>query len=88
MTPAGRSFVILEEYRLVVGDEDEWKRMGMWKQISVVVPNLELRFVIHPSINKGISIGHNINSFMAIKIHPVLPLSISPLQFGKPPMSC
>ena len=57
MTPAGRSFVILEEYRLVVGDEDEWKRMGMWKRISVVVPNLELRFVIHPSINKGIIEG-------------------------------
>ena len=77
MAPTSRSLVILKEYRLIVCDEDEGTQIGwiigqITGQISIGVPKLESHFVFRPSINEGLSIGHNIVSFMPVNIHPVL----------------
>jgi hypothetical protein len=85
MTPACCPFVVLEEYGLIVCDEDKRTRTRqMRKGIPVGIPDLESRFVIHPSINKGLSIGHNIISLMPINIHAIFLFAVAPLQLCKP----
>lgn len=87
MAPASLPFVVLKESGFIVGDKNERKGVGRARQgISVIIPKLESCFVFRPSINKGLSIGHHIFSFMAVEIHSICFLPISPLQLGKPPV--
>jgi hypothetical protein len=81
MIPTSCPFVVLKEYRLVVCDEDKGMQIGgqTRKGIRVVVPNLESCFVFHPSVNKGLLIGHDVVSLMPINIHAVFLFAIAPL---------
>ncbi len=90
MVPASLSFIILEEYRFIMGDKNKQMVAIRWmrKWIATIIPNLELHFVFHPSINKGLSIGYDIISFMPINIHSVLHFAVAPLQLCKPPLYC
>jgi hypothetical protein len=81
MIPTSCPFIVLEEYRLVMCDKDKGTQIGgqMRKEIPIVVPNLESCFIFRPSINKGLSIGHNTVLLMFINIHAVFVFAIVPL---------
>lgn len=86
MAPENLPFVVLEEGGFVVCDKNEGQRTrGLCKAISVVVPNWESSFVFRcPSMDKFLSICHDIVSLMAVNIHPILHFSVSPIHFCKP----
>ncbi len=90
MVPTGLPFIILKERGFVMGDKDKGTRISWMMRIgnAIAVPNLEMGFVICPLINKGLSIGHNIVSFMTVNIHPIFHLVVAPLQFSKPSFCC
>ena len=93
MTPPSCSFIVLKEYGLVMCHKDKgtWIEQMSWrdlKGIPIGVPQLELHFVIHPSINEGLSIGHNVVSLMPVNIHAIFLFAVAPLQLCKPSLCC
>src|SRR5258708_37956551 len=70
-------------------DKDKGTTMG-WKANGIVtaIPKLESHFIFCPSINEGLSIGHNVVSFMTINIHSFLHFMVVPLQLCKPLLYC
>ena len=79
-----------------MGDEDKsetasglWDReaMGERELIPVVVIEVEASFVLLEALHKGGPVLYNVITFMAINIHTVLPLPISPSQPVHPTMS-
>jgi hypothetical protein len=51
---------------------------GSWEFVTIVVPNVEVPFILLESINKSVSIFHHIFMLVAIDIHPILLFSIFP----------
>ncbi len=87
MSLACLPLVILIECWLVICDEDEWKWMRRTCECCAnirIIPNMEMLFVFGPLIDKHVSIGHHIVSFVAINIHPIWLVSVLPVQFCKP----
>ena len=89
--------VVLKECQLVVGDKDKsetasglWDReaMGEWELIPIVVIEVEALFVLLEVLHEGGPVLYDVVMFMAINIHTILPLPISPSQPVHPMMSC
>jgi hypothetical protein len=55
-----------------------------WEFIPIVVPNMEVSLVLLKSINKFLSVFHDIFTLMAVDIHPIPLLSVLPPKFGQP----
>jgi hypothetical protein len=62
------------------------KACWVWKFVPIVVPNMEAPLVLLKSINKFLSVFHNIFKLVAINIHPIPLLSILPPKSGQPAM--
>lgn len=88
MAPGSRPFVVLKEHRLVVCDKNKGTRKGATERIRIVVQKWESRFVICPSMNERVSIGHDVVSLMPINIHPVFFFAVAILQLCKISLCC
>ena len=91
MVPTGLSLIILKECGFVVSDKDEAAQircMRKGKGIFIIIPKLEMCFVIHPMTDKCMLIGHNIVSLMPVNIHSVLYFTVAPVYLCEPPLCC
>ena len=87
MAPASRPFVILEEDGLIMSDENEGTQIGQTRKgIPIIVPKLKSHFISRPSMNEGLSIGHDVVSLVPVNIHSVFLFAVVPFQSCKPPL--
>jgi hypothetical protein len=84
--------VVLVKRGLIMCDEDkaEWAVIGKrepiraWEFVSIIVPLVEAEIISFPSLNKRMSISHNILPFMAINVHPVSGFLVPPVKSLEP----
>jgi len=79
--------IILIKSQFIICDGDEskarvWDRKAVWpwEFIAFIIPFMEVMFVLFPVADESMMIFHNIVSFMAINIHPILYLPILPAK--------
>jgi hypothetical protein len=76
-----------------MGDKDQSKSPTLhWKSIlrlvfhTLTVPGMKPLVIDLPSCNKGISVCHNILTFVSIKIHSIMHGTITPAELLQPVM--
>ena len=62
--------------------------MRKGKGISIIIPKLEMCFIICTTTNKCTLIGHNVISLMPVNIHSILCFIVAPVYLYKPLLCC
>ena len=58
------------------------KAMGGWEFNAIVVPEVEVLFILLETLHEGLPVLHDICMFMAIDVHTVYLLPIPPPQLA------